>query len=95
MNDTDRVRLSYEELGRPEVDQALAEIRKRKKATAVQANAGVKDTRTRTVKRLLLMVAAGFLSLILLLSLLYFGRSLIFGKSDPTKSRLEQKSVKV
>ena len=95
MDDANRVKLSYEELGRPEVDQALTEIKKQRKRAAVRANAGVKDARVRALKRLLFLILAALLGLFLVLSLLYFGRSLISGKSDSSKSRLEQKSVRI
>ena len=79
-DDAERVRLSYEELGRPQVDQALTEIKKLEKRAAAQAKAGVKDARSRALKRLLFLALAGLLSLVLLLGFLHFGRSWISGK---------------
>ena len=46
-DDAERVRLSYEELGRHQVDQALTEIKKQEKRAAAQAKAGVRDVRSR------------------------------------------------
>lgn len=103
MDDANRVKLSYEELGRPQVDQALAEIEKQKKRTAVRANAGVKDVRVRAFKRLLFLALAGLLSLVLLLSILHFGKSWIAGKlgrqeqgtGEPSKSPSPGKSKRI
>lgn len=79
-DDAERVKLSYEELGRPQVDQALTEIRKQEKRAAAQAKAGVKDARSRALKRILFLALAGLLSLVLLLGFLHFGKSWISGK---------------
>jgi hypothetical protein len=103
MDDGNRVKLSYEELGRPQVDQALTEIKAQKKRAAVQANAGVKDVRVRALKRLLFLALAGLLSLALLLGLLHFGKSWISGKlgqqeqmtGDPSKTPSPGKSKRI
>ncbi len=103
MDDADRVKLSYEDLGRPQVDQALTAIKKQKKRAAVGANAGAKDLRTRAIKRFVLLALAGLLSLALVLSLLYFGKSWISGQlgqqekgiSDPSKSPLPGKAKRI
>jgi hypothetical protein len=103
MDDANRVKLSYEELGRPEVDLALTEIKQQKKRVAVQANAGIKDARVRALKRLLLLALAGLLSLVLLLSLFHFGKSWISGKlgqqeqgsGDASKSPSPGKSKRI
>lgn len=103
MSDTDRIKLSYEELGRPEVDRALADIRTQQKAAAAKAKAGVKGLRARAVRKFLLLALAGLLGLILTLSLLYFGRSLISGKlghqdneaGESSKPPLQQKTKRI
>ncbi len=103
MDDANRIKLSYEELGRPQVDQALTEIKKQKKRAAVRAKAGVKDSRVRALRRLLFLALAGLIGLVLVMSLLYFGKSWISGKlgpdekgiSDPSKSPSPWKSKRI
>ena len=92
MDDANRVKLSYEELGRPQVDQALTEIKKQEKRAAVRAKAGVKDARVRALKRLLFLALAGLLSLVLVLSLLHFGKSWISGKLGPHEKGISDPS---
>jgi len=89
MKNESQINISYEELNDPRIDQVLCKLQQQKTELRKQDKPINKGIRSRAFKKILLLFLAGFISLLILLVILYFGGSLIFKKSGTQQKKID------
>jgi hypothetical protein len=89
MKNESQINISYEELNDPRIDQVLCKLQQQKTELRKQDKPINKEIRSRAFKKILLLFLAGFISLLILLVILYFGGSLIFNKSGTQQNKID------